>query len=123
MTENEYVVGVVNACYVAFIENSGDLSMALSRLDSLAIQGTHRRLRAGHVPDEDSVRGVLHFLEHVLFQCQTCVVVFQILYVQNPEKAERYKLAELKNGRLAMLGFSGAVTQMAMTGHGFPFMG
>lgn len=45
------------------------------------------------------------------------------LLVQNPEKAERYKLAELKNGRLAMLGFSGAVTQMAMTGHGFPFMG
>lgn len=43
--------------------------------------------------------------------------------VQNPEKSERYKLAELKNGRLAMLGFSGAVTQMAMTGHGFPFMG
>lgn len=42
---------------------------------------------------------------------------------QTPEKTERYKLAELKNGRLAMMGVSGALTQMAMTGHGFPFMG
>lgn len=43
--------------------------------------------------------------------------------VQTPEKAEKYKLAELKNGRLAMMGVSGALTQMAMTGHGFPFLG
>lgn len=42
---------------------------------------------------------------------------------KTPEKAEKYKLAELKNGRLAMMGVSGALTQMAMTGHGFPFLG
>ncbi|CAM9920953.1 unnamed protein product [Choristocarpus tenellus] len=40
---------------------------------------------------------------------------------KTPEKYERYRLAELKHGRLAMFGFSGAITQMAMTGHGFPF--
>lgn len=42
--------------------------------------------------------------------------------LQTPEKAERMKLAELKNGRLAMMAVSGALTQMAMTGHGFPFL-
>eukprot|EP00904_Undaria_pinnatifida_P001359 jgi/Undpi1/11223/HiC_scaffold_30.g13521.m1 len=41
---------------------------------------------------------------------------------KTPEKTERYKLAELKHGRLAMFAASGALTQMAMTGHGFPFM-
>lgn len=44
------------------------------------------------------------------------------LVPQTPEKTERYKLAELKHGRLAMFAASGALTQMAMTGHGFPFM-
>ncbi|CAM9174165.1 unnamed protein product [Discosporangium mesarthrocarpum] len=38
-----------------------------------------------------------------------------------PAAREKMRLAELKHGRLAMLGFSGAITQMAMTGHGFPF--
>ncbi|CAN0187986.1 unnamed protein product [Pylaiella littoralis] len=41
---------------------------------------------------------------------------------KTPEKAEKYKLAELKNGRLAMLATGGALTQMALTGHGFPFL-
>lgn len=43
-------------------------------------------------------------------------------FCKDPEKAKRMKLSELKNGRLAMMAFSGAVTQMAMTGHGFPFL-
>ncbi|CAN0003983.1 unnamed protein product [Scytosiphon promiscuus] len=42
---------------------------------------------------------------------------------KTPEKAEKYKLSELKNGRLAMMAVSGALTQMGMTGHGFPFLG
>mmetsp|Transcript_19595 Transcript_19595/g.28275 ORF Transcript_19595/g.28275 Transcript_19595/m.28275 type:complete len:206 (-) Transcript_19595:245-862(-) len=40
----------------------------------------------------------------------------------NPAKLERYKLAELKNGRLAMLAFSGMITQAALTGNEFPFL-
>lgn len=41
---------------------------------------------------------------------------------QTPEKTEKYKLAELKHGRLAMMAVSGALTQMAMFGHGYPFL-
>ncbi|CAM9877803.1 unnamed protein product [Ascophyllum nodosum] len=41
---------------------------------------------------------------------------------KDPEKAERYKISELKNGRLAMFAVSGALTQMALTNHGFPFL-
>ena len=33
---------------------------------------------------------------------------------------ERYKVSELKNGRLAMLAFSGIVTQAALYDKGFP---
>ncbi len=34
---------------------------------------------------------------------------------------ERYRIAELKNGRLAMMAFSGIVTQAVLSGHGFPY--
>ena len=37
-----------------------------------------------------------------------------------PKDLERYKINELKNGRLAMLAFSGIITQAALTGKGFP---
>lgn len=37
-------------------------------------------------------------------------------------RLQRYQLNELKNGRLAMLAFSGIVTQAALTEKGFPYM-
>ncbi len=43
------------------------------------------------------------------------------LLSQEPAKRNDMKLKELKNGRLAMLAFSGIVTQHALTGHGFPY--
>jgi hypothetical protein len=32
------------------------------------------------------------------------------------------ELAELKNGRLAMIAIGGMVTQATITGHGFPYI-
>jgi hypothetical protein len=37
-----------------------------------------------------------------------------------PANLEKYKISELKNGRLAMLAFSGIVTQSALYDKGFP---
>uniref|UniRef100_A0A6U4LBX8 Uncharacterized protein n=1 Tax=Phaeomonas parva TaxID=124430 RepID=A0A6U4LBX8_9STRA len=39
----------------------------------------------------------------------------------NDAKKADYALKEIKNARLAMLGFSGIVTQAALTGHSFPY--
>eukprot|EP00612_Vaucheria_litorea_P002591 CAMPEP_0171459256 /NCGR_PEP_ID=MMETSP0945-20130129/4610_1 /TAXON_ID=109269 /ORGANISM="Vaucheria litorea, Strain CCMP2940" /LENGTH=205 /DNA_ID=CAMNT_0011985233 /DNA_START=57 /DNA_END=674 /DNA_ORIENTATION=- len=43
-------------------------------------------------------------------------------FCKDPEKKKKYQLNELKNGRLAMLAFSGMITQTVLTGHGFPFL-
>mmetsp|Transcript_40457 Transcript_40457/g.126590 ORF Transcript_40457/g.126590 Transcript_40457/m.126590 type:complete len:85 (+) Transcript_40457:212-466(+) len=39
-----------------------------------------------------------------------------------PDQLKTMQLKELKNGRLAMLAFSGIVTQAALSGHGFPYV-
>jgi hypothetical protein len=41
---------------------------------------------------------------------------------QSPEKLKEYQLAELKNGRLAMIAIGGMVSGAAITGHGFPYI-
>lgn len=43
-------------------------------------------------------------------------------FSKTPEKAAKLQMNELKNGRLAMLAFSGMVTQAVLTGKDFPFM-
>ena len=39
----------------------------------------------------------------------------------DPEMKKQYQLAELKNGRLAMIAIGGMVTGAAITGKGFPY--
>mmetsp|Transcript_34273 Transcript_34273/g.63930 ORF Transcript_34273/g.63930 Transcript_34273/m.63930 type:complete len:134 (+) Transcript_34273:313-714(+) len=43
-------------------------------------------------------------------------------FPEDEEGQKRMRLAELKNGRLAMLAFAGAVTQAALTRHPFPWL-
>ena len=44
------------------------------------------------------------------------------LYPTDPEKQKAYKVAELKNGRLAMIAIGGMVAGASVTGGGFPFL-
>jgi light-harvesting complex I chlorophyll a/b binding protein 1 len=43
-------------------------------------------------------------------------------FAKDEATLKKLQLNELKNGRLAMLAFSGIVTQAALTGHGFPYL-
>lgn len=47
---------------------------------------------------------------------------FDPLSLLTPETEEKYKLAELTHGRLAMLAFSGVVTQCALGHTTFPYV-
>lgn len=40
----------------------------------------------------------------------------------DPEMKKKYQLAELKNGRLAMIAIGGMVAGAAVTGKGFPYI-
>lgn len=44
------------------------------------------------------------------------------LFPKDPVKQAEYRLAELKNGRLAMIAIGGMVTGAAITGKGFPYL-
>jgi len=44
------------------------------------------------------------------------------LYPTTEEKQKEMKLAELKNGRLAMIAIGGMVTGASITGNGFPYL-
>jgi len=46
---------------------------------------------------------------------------FDPLKFSTPATKDKYVLSELKNGRLAMLAFSGIITQAVLTGKEFPF--
>ena len=44
------------------------------------------------------------------------------LYPEDPAKQKEMQLAELKNGRLAMIAIGGMVAGASITGNGFPYL-
>ena len=47
---------------------------------------------------------------------------FDLYFGRNEKTQKDMVIKELKNGRLAMIAFSGIVTQAVLTGKDFPFM-
>jgi hypothetical protein len=43
-------------------------------------------------------------------------------FSKDPKGAKKYATNEVKNGRLAMLAFSGIITQAVLSGHAFPYV-
>lgn len=43
-------------------------------------------------------------------------------FAKDPKKMEELQMKELANGRLAMMAFSGMVTQAVLTGGTFPYL-
>ena len=70
-------------------------------------------------PDAKSrpIKGYLQIVKIVLYIAAGILVVST-----DPEKQKKMQLAELKNGRLAMIAIGGMVTGAAITGNGFPYL-
>ena len=75
----------------------------------LLLVGTSETIGFSQIYGEDSSREVGDF-------------GFDPLKLLTPETTEKYKLAELTHGRLAMLAFSGVVTQSALGHTTFPYV-
>ena len=60
----------------------------------------------------------------VVLQCSAASVLdnsFDPLSLKKSANYAKLQVNEIKNGRLAMLAFSGICTQAALTGKGFPY--
>ena len=83
----------------------------------------NRRLIVGHDKEPHNLMNVSHF-SPLLLLVNIGDYSFDPLKLGSGggAKLEKYKINELKNGRLAMMAFSGIITQAALNGgKGFPY--